>query len=44
MDLPTRDIHAQDLARRLGITTTTIYMYVNGDGMVKGESLRLEAA
>lgn len=26
---------AQDVARRLGITTTTLYMYVNGDGSPK---------
>jgi DNA invertase Pin-like site-specific DNA recombinase len=27
--------NASDVARRLGITTTTLYMYVNGDGSVK---------
>ena len=26
---------AKDLARRLGITTTTLYAYVNGDGTPK---------
>lgn len=26
---------AQDVAKRLGLTTTTLYMYVNGDGTVK---------
>lgn len=26
---------AQDVAKRLGITTTTLYMYVNGDGSPK---------
>jgi DNA invertase Pin-like site-specific DNA recombinase len=26
---------AADVARRLGITTTTLYMYVNGDGTLK---------
>ena len=30
-----RDTNAHDLAKRLGITTTTLYMYVNGDGTVK---------
>lgn len=29
------DARAADLARRLGITTTTLYMYVNGDGSPK---------
>jgi DNA invertase Pin-like site-specific DNA recombinase len=27
--------NATDVAKRLGITTTTLYMYVNGDGSVK---------
>lgn len=27
--------NASDVAKRLGITTTTLYMYVNGDGSVK---------
>jgi hypothetical protein len=26
---------AADVARRLGITTTTLYCYVNGDGSLK---------
>lgn len=30
-----RGTHAKDLARRLGITTTTLYMYINGDGSLK---------
>ncbi|WNZ54034.1 recombinase family protein (plasmid) [Microbulbifer sp. MKSA007] len=30
-----RDTKPADLARRLGITTTTLYMYLNGDGSVK---------
>lgn len=40
-----RDTNAQDLARRLGITTTTLYTYANGDGTVKdlGQKL-LDAA
>ena len=40
-----RDTNAQDLAQRLGITTTTLSMYVNGDGTVKtlGQEL-LDAA
>ena len=29
-----RETNPQNLARRLGITTTTLYMYVNGDGTV----------
>ncbi len=32
---------AQDIAKRLGITTTTLYMYVNGDGSVKEPGQRL---
>ena len=36
-----RDTNAQDLAQRLGITTTTLYMYVNGDGTVKAPGQRL---
>lgn len=32
---------AQDVAKRLGITTTTLYMYVNGDGSVKEPGKRL---
>ena len=36
-----RDTKAQDLARRLGITTTTLYMYVNGDGTVKALGQKL---
>jgi predicted transcriptional regulator len=28
-------MHPSDVAKRLGITTTTLYMYVNGDGSVK---------
>jgi len=30
-----RETRAAELARRLGITTTTLYMYVNGDGTPK---------
>ncbi len=36
-----RDTNAQDLAQRLGITTTTLYMYVNGDGTVKEPGRKL---
>jgi AcrR family transcriptional regulator len=32
---------ASDVARRLGITTTTLYAYVNGDGAVKEIGQRL---
>lgn len=31
----------QDVAKRLGITTTTLYMYVNGDGTVKEPGQKL---
>ena len=42
--MASRDTNAQGLARRLGITTTTLYMYVNGDGTVKAPGQkRLEA-
>jgi DNA invertase Pin-like site-specific DNA recombinase len=30
-----RETQAKNLARRLGITTTTLYMYVTGDGLPK---------
>ena len=36
-----RETNAGDLARRLGITTTTLYMYVNGDGTVKAPGQKL---
>ena len=36
-----REERAADLARRLGITTTTLYTYVNGDGTVKEPGHRL---
>ena len=32
---------ASDVAKRLGITTTTLYMYVNGDGTLKEVGTRL---
>ena len=32
---------ACDVARRLGITTTTLYMYVNGDGSLKETGQRI---
>nr|WP_198027214.1 hypothetical protein [Candidatus Paracaedibacter symbiosus] len=32
---------AQDAAKRLGIKTTTLYMYVNGDGSVKEPGQKL---
>lgn len=35
------ETNAQDLARRLGITTTTLYMYVNGDGTPKAPGQKL---
>ena len=36
-----RETNAQELARRLGITTTTLYAYVNGDGTVKAPGQKL---
>ena len=39
--MASRDTNAQDLAQRLGITTTTLYMYVNGDGTVKEPGQKL---
>jgi DNA invertase Pin-like site-specific DNA recombinase len=36
-----RDTKAAELARRLGITTTTLYAYVNGDGSLKEAGQRL---
>ena len=39
--MASRETNAQDLARRLGITTTTLYMYVNGDGTPKEPGQKL---
>ena len=36
-----RETNAHDLAKRLGMTTTTLYMYVNGDGSVKEPGQKL---
>ena len=36
-----RDNPAQDQAKRLGITTTTLYIYANGDGTVKAPGQKL---
>ncbi|WP_170419760.1 recombinase family protein [Ruegeria atlantica] len=36
-----RETNASDLAKRLGITTTTLYEYVNGDGTAKAPGQRL---
>ena len=36
-----RDTVVQDLVKGLGITTTTLYMYVNGDGTVKEPGQKL---
>ena len=33
--------NAAEVARQLGITTTTLYTYVNGDGTVKASGQRL---
>jgi DNA invertase Pin-like site-specific DNA recombinase len=35
---------ASNVARRLGITTTTLYMYVNGDGSSKEPGIKLLSA
>lgn len=32
---------ASDVAKRLGITTTTLYMYINGDGSLKAEGTKI---
>ena len=34
-------IKASEVARRHGITTTTLYAYVNGDGSIKESGQRL---
>jgi len=39
-----RETKAHELAKRLGITTTTLYMYVNGDGTVKEPGHKLLVA
>ncbi len=39
--MASRETNAQELARRLGITTTTLYAYVNGDGTVKAPGRKL---
>jgi len=36
-----RETSVHDLAKRLGITTTTLYMYVNSDGSVKEPGQKL---
>ena len=36
-----RNNKAQDIAKRLGITTTTLYDYVNGDGSLKEKGAKL---
>ena len=36
-----RNTLVHDLAKRLGITTTTLYMYVNGDGSAKAPGQKL---
>ena len=36
-----RETNVHDLAKRFGITTTTLYMYVNGDGSVKEPGQKL---
>ena len=38
-----RETNAHDLAKRLGMTTTTLYMYVNGSVKEPGQKL-LDAA
>ena len=36
-----RNTIVHDLAERLGITITTVYMHVNGDGSVKASGQKL---
>lgn len=36
-----RDASTREPAQRLGITTTALYMYVNGDGRVKETGQKL---
>ena len=36
-----RNTVVHDLAKRLGITTSSLYMYVNGDGSVKEPGQKL---
>lgn len=39
--LKQNDCTVQDVAKRLKITTTTLYMYLNGDGSLKEEGVKL---
>ena len=39
--MASRETNAQELSRRLGITTTTLYVYVNGDGTPKEPGRKL---
>ena len=39
--MASRDANDRNLARRLGITSTTLYMYVKGAGTVKGPGQKL---
>ena len=39
--MASRETNVQELAHRLGITTTTLYAYVNGDGTVKALGQKL---
>lgn len=39
--MASRETNVQELAQRLGITTTTLYAYVNGDGTVKALGQKL---
>ena len=36
-----RDTNASDLAKRLGISTATLYEYINGDGSPKEKASKL---
>lgn len=36
-----RDTKAQDVAKKLGITTTTLYDYINGDGSLKEKGYKI---
>ena len=39
--MASRETNVQDLARRCGVTTTTLYMYINGNGAVKAPGQKL---
>ena len=36
-----KNVKAQDIAKKLGITTTTLYDYINGDGSLKEKAYQI---